>query len=249
MIRSRWLASLPSIRLHIYLFLICLLSAGNCVFAVTYTLNIAPYDEECFLLSFPSHTWTSPKRLVGNYELVDDSGISAEPLLAYVMAVDDKGTVLWSKVGASLASFDVEIANGPDSPKRYWLCIQNSSHHPNSEHSEEAHPDLKSRVVGFAYHLVDNDQPVDESKRSLSWEEENVADWNKRSTDIKGDLRTLVEHHQYLKVREASHRSLVERTFVDVLQWTLVEAFMVVLVAVGQVMYFRRFLENKRYIQ
>lgn len=225
--------------------------------AVSYTAIIPPYHEECFRLIVPINEWKTPRRFVGNYELLTDSmeheTVSAQPLLVYVMkVVENHETVLWSQVGVSRGTFNVKIPIGSNAPRLYWFCLQNSDVEPDS-HDEREHPDDITRMIGFTYKFVpDNDHALllELKNNKKDWDEEKkTTEWNNRSIEIEQDLNILVSHHDYLKGREVIHRTIVEKTFSNVLEYTLLEAFLVVCVSVGQVLYFRRFLENKRYIR
>lgn len=207
-----------------------------------WTFTIAPYDEECFLFRAPT-AFKSVKMLTGNFELVEDGGggRNADPLLVYVMEASQSQAILYRSVpGEPTGSFRVPVHPGSG----YWMCLQNSAHAPDNQEQEQEHPDHKARMVGFTYTV----QEIYEKPAPLAFTEENTEEWLEKSTLVESELRTLVNHHEYMQMRESKHRFVVEQTFSALLFWSVAEALLVILGAVGQVMYFRRFLERKRYL-
>ena len=62
------------------------------------------------------------------------------------------------------------------------------------------------------------------------------------------ELGRLRDHYTYMRAREALHRETVEETFSRLMSWSILEGAAVITVALGQIVYFRRFLEQRRYI-
>ena len=69
-----------------------------------------------------------------------------------------------------------------------------------------------------------------------------------RGEQLLDDLADLMDHQAYLKLREEAHRELTERTFTRVVRWSVLEAVVLVAVASGQVLYLRKFFEQRRYL-
>lgn len=196
----------------------------------SWILTIPPYDEECYLLRTGS---TKPGILAGNFELIDDHRYDANPLLVYVMQ-EPSTLVYQSDLQRSRDTFEVAL----DANEKYWLCLQNSSHGPLETRDEGEHPDNLTRQVGFHYEV----RAVEKVKEISS----QTQVWLQHSGVIHQSLRNLLQHHDYMRVRESNHRDVTEKTFSDVLRWTLAEAGVVTAVAIGQVLYFRRFLEKRQ---
>jgi len=194
------------------------------------SMELSPYEEACFVL----RTHDKTRLLTGNYEMLNPN-LSPDPLLVYIMENDK---VVWhSKPGHSFDTFHAKCQKD----KKYWLCIQNSSHGPLSEGQEPRHPDEETRKVGFNYRMHAEPKAV-----AAEWDSDKSEEWMDISMEIADDLSDMEDHIGYNKRREADHRSLVEKTFSDVLLWTLMEAAMVVLSALGQVLFYRRYLEKKQ---
>lgn len=184
------------------------------------------------------------KLLTGDYEMITDEGLSSDPLLVYIMESGKNGKILWrSSKGEPSGSFRVPISG---TLRGYWLCMQNSSHGPDDTSQEPEHPDHVTRSIGFSFRvesLYEMPAPL-----PLVFTDQQLEEWKEKSEAVQFEMQTLVNHHDYMRMRESDHRAVVEKTFVETLRWTLLEVSMVVLVAAGQVMYFRRFLERKTFL-
>lgn len=210
-----------------------------------WVLTIMPYDEECFLIK-TSSTMKGMKSLVGDFELIDEGGqgLTSEPLLVYVMEARKTDKILWrSPPMSDRGSFRVPIS--AENSSGYWICVQNTSHGPDNREEEPEHPDHRARVVGLTYRV---EKFRDDKPAPLVFSDQRHYEWMEKSIQVEQELRVLVSHHDYMRVREMDHRRVVERTFGGTLQWTLAEAAVVIGMAAGQVLYFRRFLERKTYL-
>jgi hypothetical protein len=65
---------------------------------------------------------------------------------------------------------------------------------------------------------------------------------------INSDWQNLVDHFDFLRNREAQHHVLTSQILSRVMGWTLLEAGLVVCMALGQVMYWKKFFEQRRYL-
>jgi hypothetical protein len=206
--------------------------------------------------------------LYGNFELMEDydsndptnsnhnngrrgRGVSADPLLVYVMQADGNEQILYkSRQGQARGSFRVPLAGAS---AQYWMCVQNSSHGPDASPNEEEqeHPDHITRRVGLTYRVEPNKRARRNHQYSpdtgpIKPADEQTEEWVQTANNVEEKLRSLLAHQNYMRMRESDHRTTVERTFGAVLSWTLAEAAMVCAIAVGQIMYFRRFLERPK---
>jgi hypothetical protein len=69
-----------------------------------------------------------------------------------------------------------------------------------------------------------------------------------RSVMINNDWQNLVDHFDFLRNREAQHAMLSSQILSRVMGWTLLEAALVVTMAIGQVMYWKKLFEQRRYL-
>eukprot|EP00977_Amphora_coffeiformis_P009285 scaffold2103_cov185-Amphora_coffeaeformis.AAC.30 len=176
----------------------------------------------------------------GSYEMVSDQSLSGEPILVYVMdGTTDE--LLYQSKPARGGRGNFRVAVNPS--QKYWLCVQNSSHGPEDEDGE--HPDNLARTVGLRYRLEMNGEPAVDP---LDPNNQKVAKWLENAGDVNRELANLLDHFAYAKRRESDQREITEATFSEILTWTAVEAGAVCAVALGQIFYFRMFLEKKRYM-
>ncbi|GAX29066.1 hypothetical protein FisN_7Hh342 [Fistulifera solaris] len=198
-----------------------------------WTLTIEADEEYCFVIR------TNHKRLItGNYEMLDRE-LSSEPMLVYIMEGEK---VVWhSRLNSAFDTFHAVMTAG----NKYWLCLQNSSQGPLSSHEHEnsyEHPDGLARRVGFNFRIE-----ADPTAQPILGQgmDEKTKDWIHISKGVKEKLQTYLDHFEYAKRREADHRSLLEEIFTSILKWTVLEGVAVILGALGQIFFYRRYLEKK----
>lgn len=141
----------------------------------------------------------------------------------------------------------------------------------DSDDEDDDSLDYENRVVGFYYNLLYQDEngmdayygrkQLEKGGGDGNTAEDKIeaqikqpgpvkvetysVEWYNKAEKLRRNLKNLVQHHDYMKVRESKHRQVTEATFGDVLKWTLTEAGIVLTVAIGQVLYFRRLIEKK----
>lgn len=77
---------------------------------------------------------------------------------------------------------------------------------------------------------------------------QRALDLVSEADEVLLNWRTLLDHFDFLRVREAQHAMLSVQIMSRVMHWTLLEAFLVVSMAIGQVLYWRKFFEQRRYL-
>ena len=131
-----------------------------------------------------------------------------------------------------------------DAKQRMAICVQNGIRRLRTPSrgtvKDQKHIDDLDRNVGLEFLVEPRNEHV-ELKNANS----KLMD---AATGLRQKLRDLRSHHVYMKSREGKHRRIAEKTFSQLLVWCLMEAVIIVLIAVGQIMYFRRFLEKRRYM-
>lgn len=208
--------------------------------AAALTFTLAPYDDECFLMHTPKNA--DLKLFVsGSFEMLDagSEGLSTEPILFYLMDGTTDEIKYQSKPGTGRGNFRVRVQPS----QKYWLCVQNNSRGPEDEDAE--HPDHRPRTVGLKYYL---DMSATPQVDPLDPHNQKLETWMQSSAEVLGELTGLNDHFAYMKTREAEQRETMESTFTATMTWTVFEAAMVCVVAIGQVFYLRSFLEKKRYM-
>lgn len=218
------------------------------VHALPLIVTMEPYEDACFLVRGPSTTQSSFGRvLVGDYELFGDAKtgdrVSAKPLLVYIMENNKQEGIVWrNQPGVSHGTFRVPLSQNLG----YWFCLQNSDHGPDNMEPEGEHPDHIARTVGFEVRVETIVPPVKPVPALFTTDHSD--EWLARSKEVQEEMRAMMHHRDFMRVREADHRALVEMTFASTLSWTLMEAVVVIAMAIGQILYFRRFLEQKTYL-
>jgi len=170
----------------------------------------------------------------GNFDCLDDN-LSPDPVS--IVLYDSKFTTVWqSKAGASEGIFS-HLGSG-----RHQLCISNGI--MDGDDIYEMY-DGNDRTVGFSVRVVTLQRGVEEEEGP---DDENTSRLIEMSNSLLSWLSSMMDHQDYMRNREAVHKDLTEATFHRVVRWTLLEAFVLVLVSGGQVIYLRKFFEQRRYL-
>jgi emp24/gp25L/p24 family/GOLD len=65
---------------------------------------------------------------------------------------------------------------------------------------------------------------------------------------IELNWKNLIDHFDFVRNRESYQNLLTDQINNRVIHWSIIEALLVVLMAVGQVLYWRKFFEQRRYL-
>lgn len=221
--------------------LLLLLGVSFCNAA--YIVTVPFKDEECFTLA--SHK--SDGTFFGNFELIDDGENKeggrkksklSEPLTLVVMDSSSSRIFYRSRRGATEGNFKVQVTKG----QRLDMCVQNGIYASGRRKTPIKNEDEEGpeRIVGLTYSFEEKDP-------NMELHSQNVKLLS-ATRNVFREIGRLKDHYAYVRAREALHRETVEATFSRLMSWTLLQGFTVVLIAVGQIMYFRRFLEQRRYM-
>ena len=219
-----------------------------------FIVKVTPHNEECFhIYSSHQHFGT----LYGNFELLDDETLKAIPTTArpsplqdavslIVLDSENQRTLFRSRRGRPNGSFTVSLKP----QQRIQLCIQNgvwsSAGGGGGGRNTGRHKIIngngggKTHTVGFHVTFEATDPVVE-----LQMANKNLLT---SSQSLHRELTRLQDHYTYMRAKEATHRETVEQTFSRLMAWVLLQGLVVIVVAAAQIMYFRRFLERRRYI-
>jgi emp24/gp25L/p24 family/GOLD len=181
--------------------------------ASNFIVTVPAKDEECFIL------WVPPgSTITGNYNILEDH-LKADQV--YLSLLDEGGRAIYrSKYNQDHGSFEVKKVKG----KRFQFCVSNNI-------LNRPRFDNKPRSVGVQVRIQPPVKEVlDEKTRSLVEYSEKVFN----------AVNDLAGHFSFRKIRESQHRQIVELIFSEILLWTLAQAFFVVVLAVGGVLYLQR---------
>jgi emp24/gp25L/p24 family/GOLD len=213
-----------------------------------FVLTVPPLEEECFIIR--SHAQRK-STLTGNFDLLDDT-LPSEPVTVVILDTKTQRMRYRSPRLATEGTFTIQL----DASQRMALCVQNGVrksylhrpggyHHrrPNANDVEDSskpppHIDGFDRSVGLEWQ-------VEARNEALELQSQTSKLFN-GAMGLKQRLRDLMSHQEYIKAREGKHRKVTEQTFSQLLVWVIIEALLLILMAIGQVLYFRRFLEKRR---
>ena len=150
---------------------------------------------------------------------------------------DDKSQdIKWkSEADQTEGAFRVEV-----DPSRYSLCISSDV----ADGGEEVERDATH--VGFALRWTPPPRALAEGEEGP--EAKRALQLVQTASYIDENWQNLVDHYDFLRTRESNHREMIEAIFTRLWKWTLVEAILVVFMAYVQVMYLRKFFEQRRYL-
>ena len=199
-----------------------------------YVVSLGALDEECYRIASPG---AAGGILYGDFDYLSDS-LSPEPLSVVIIDVKLQHVLFRSRRRAKEGAFRITLK--PD--QKVNLCLQNgivTAGRGKKSVSTRDH-DGKDRVVGFSYSV------------DVKNENSEIHSQNEKNKKVAGELHrgilNLINHHQGMRIRESMHREVVESTFNQLLWWLVLEAITVIAIAGIQILYFRRFLERRRYM-
>jgi len=207
---------LPSILYPALVFLLVLLLLPQS--AQAFTVEVAPGTAECFVA-----VATEGDDFLGNFEVLTEG--SYAPVEVTVEGPD--GKQLWRAADKSEETFSFEAKSNGD----YTLCIGNGV--------GGRVDDGMTRLVGFSFRtdvLVDEDIASEESIRRLI----------ELGNSLTKGLTNVMDHQSYMRQREDLHASTMESIGSRVLIWTVVEAVVLVGMAVWQISIISKFFEVRR---
>eukprot|EP00980_Cylindrotheca_fusiformis_P006932 scaffold1443_cov113-Cylindrotheca_fusiformis.AAC.6 len=216
----------------VFLVLMTTMMLSQC--QASYTFKVAPRQEECFVVTPLTHS-----TIHGNFELLDDE-LSARPLSILVTDSTDSTTKFRSRRGQRDGKFKVDA----EPKEKVYICIQNGTFGTDRKKKKEregrAKNDDLTRTVGLQLSVEERDVHSE-----LHQTHSTILT---KAVSLAREISRLQNHNEFMRTREAKHREVVEVTFSKLMRWTIAQCAGVVLLAVSQVMYLKRFLERRRYM-
>jgi p24 family protein beta-1 len=181
----------------------------------------------------------------GNFDLLDDEASQAQVVTATLTKLSGKGgkianggTIIWTSAEEDTEdTFSFTVA----AMGRYSFCISVQPTGDDDDVSQQ-----ETYPIGFNLRL-------DPLPRSLPQEEsgpeaETGMHLIETASYIENDWKNLMDHFSYLRSREATYVQLTNQISDRLIGWNIVEALLVVCMAVGQVIYWKKFFETRRYL-
>ena len=128
------------------------------------------------------------------------------------------------------------LSDLPEATK-YSLCFEN-----NLEDDE----DDNDFDVGFSVRV--NNPPRSLEDAEIGPDAERALKLAEKATAIHQDWNVMMDHLMFVRNREAMHISMSDSILNRLSRWTYIEAFLVVGMATGQVLYWKKFFETRRYL-
>lgn len=181
----------------------------------------------------------------GNYDIIDDDipGDFLTVTLSNAMNTKaDQGNSqqqepLWqNEAGLTEGVFGLTVDRG----LRLSLCFEFRDVSDDEEQQQE------QLFIGWniRVHAIPRELPEGESGPDT----ERAMKLLEKAVGIEMDWSNLMDHFAFLRSREAVHMKLTADILNRIMGWTLVEAFVVVVMAFAQVMYWKKFFEQRRYL-
>lgn len=163
----------------------------------------------------------------GSFELISTE--PPNPLRYVITKISRPNVPEYESIGESVGRFQI-TGEGT-----YSVCIENG---------------IKSGINDGLYRKVGFNIRVKEAYESLEEESGPMTDHVYKIEELTDhmlyNLEDLLEHLEMMKERERLHRNLTESTFQNVWRWHLFEKVILLLIAIGQISYYKTFFRVKR---
>ena len=149
-----------------------------------------------------------------------------------------------STPGASEEDFHVTVlGGGGGAQNRFRLCFAATP----DEDEDDNTATVNAWRLGF--HLrIQSAAPRSLPDTELGPDAQRALALLEAATIAEQHWYNLRDHFDFYRNREAVHRQLMRQTFAKIMGWTILEAVLVVSMAVAQVCYWKSFFEQRRYL-
>jgi len=123
------------------------------------------------------------------------------------------------------------------SNKVYAFCIGN---HVDDEETDG------SFDVGFSIRVTYPSRALPEGE--IGPDTKKASELVTKATSVQQAWNNMLDHYEFVRNREALHQEMNDSILSRLSWWTYIEALLVVGMATGQVLYWKRFFETRRYL-
>jgi hypothetical protein len=215
------------------------------------TLQPRGEDLACFEFRVPS---TSAVTISGNFDCWEEGNTfvrACRNVQAWIETVSNlsemelKEHYPWrSTPGVSEEIFHFQVEGLPN---KYRLCFESSG--VEEEEEEEVDDTSLANILQLGFHLrVQSAAPRALSNEELGPDAQRALHLLEEATMIRQHWHNLRDHFDFFRNREAVQQKLLQQTYVKVMGWSIVEAILVITMAIAQVCYWKAFFEQRRYL-
>eukprot|EP00522_Entomoneis_paludosa_P011654 CAMPEP_0172457590 /NCGR_PEP_ID=MMETSP1065-20121228/22980_1 /TAXON_ID=265537 /ORGANISM="Amphiprora paludosa, Strain CCMP125" /LENGTH=238 /DNA_ID=CAMNT_0013211419 /DNA_START=16 /DNA_END=732 /DNA_ORIENTATION=+ len=198
-------------------------------------VQVAPGRQECYFVRVPNH---QPAVVSGNYDVLDDD-VDDDAVSAWLekRTAKRKGVIVWrTEEHEGEDTFSLTV----DAEGKYAFCVRVENFNDN----DDAMPDRLQ--IGFSLRVSPLPRSLEDGV--LGPDAERALELVQTAGFVENDWRNFMDHFDYLRSREVTHTALMHQIRDRVLGWTVVEAMLVITMAVAQILYWRRFFETRRFL-
>jgi hypothetical protein len=163
-----------------------------------------------------------------------DDGVDADAFTMVIIDYESGETLFQPPADAREGTFKLENVKPSH---QYELCFQNTSTEDDDEGSFN---------VGFAVRVTAPPRTLDPEE--IGPDAQRALQLVQSSSAILEDWESLVDHFDFLRNREGIHQDMNDAILYRIQRWTIIEALLVMGMATGQVLYWKKFFETRRYL-
>lgn len=171
----------------------------------------------------------------GSYDCLDDD-VDGSQIKASVKEEKTKQVKWTSSPEQTEGAFRVEVE-----PSRYSLCFTNEV-----DEEEDGGAEKEAANVGFSLRYIPPPRALEDGVEGP--EAQRALKLVETASGIDQDWQNLLDHYDFLRNREGAHTEMIQQIFSRLVRWTIIEAVLVISMAVAQVLYLRKFFEQRRYL-
>lgn len=206
-------------------------------------LMLFPGLQDASLTRNTSPSYISPRLSLsffsGNFELLDDE-VDGSFVVAWITKIAGYrgvGSTLWhSEEDEEEEDFSVNV----EPVGKYELCFELQRDEDFDDFAEAYAVGFNLRLTPSIARALDTEEKGPDTQQALQ-----IID---SAIKVETDWKNLVDHYVYLRNREALAVQLSQKIQDRVMGWTFFEALLVIAMAIGQVLYWRKFFETRRYL-
>jgi len=198
----------------------------------SYAISIDPGSEECYIFLTPSDVG-STSTISGSFEVLHDDVDSYE-LAVKIANLDTHESMHEVPSGTQEGDFKLEHLKASS---KFSICFQNQASPDDDENDFD---------VGFNVRFHEPVRTLDDGESGPDGE--RASQLIEKASEVHQDWEILQDHFEFLRNREGIHYSMNDEIMTRLTRWTEIEALLVIIMAVGQVMYWKKFFEKRRYL-